>query len=153
VECDRRYATKIKHLAQFAKESNLVSEMWGKHAHVSEFVNKDLTPSKIRHLIHVVQVHCNYQCSMILEDVVDITDLNCQAVLREVEMNTPLCFMLCQVVLHYDRLSNGYQLLAEMHQSNAVMGRVQGVIPNTPEAEQMILMMNKNFPAYIGNIL
>jgi hypothetical protein len=33
------------------------------------------------------------------------------------------------------------------------MGRVQAVIPNTPEAEQMILMMNENFPAYIGNVL
>jgi hypothetical protein len=33
------------------------------------------------------------------------------------------------------------------------MGRVQAVIPNSPEAEQMILMMNKNFPAYVGNIL
>jgi hypothetical protein len=33
------------------------------------------------------------------------------------------------------------------------MGSVQAVIPNTPEAEQMILMMNKNVPAYIGNVL
>ncbi len=33
------------------------------------------------------------------------------------------------------------------------MGRVQAVIPNSPEAEQMILMMNKNFPAYVGNVL
>jgi hypothetical protein len=68
-------------------------------------------------------------------------------------MNTPLRFTLCQVLLCYVRLSNGHQLLAEIHQSNGVMGRVQAVIPNTPEAEQMILMMNKNFPAYIGNIL
>jgi hypothetical protein len=27
------------------------------------------------------------------------------------------------------------------------------VIPNTPEAKRMVLMMNKNFPAYIGNVL
>ncbi len=33
------------------------------------------------------------------------------------------------------------------------MGRVQAVIPNSPEAEQMILMMNKNFPVYVGNVL
>jgi hypothetical protein len=45
VECDRRYATNIKCLMQFAKKNKLVSEMWGKHAHVSEVVNKDSTPS------------------------------------------------------------------------------------------------------------
>ncbi len=33
------------------------------------------------------------------------------------------------------------------------MGRVQAIIPNTPEAEQMILMMNKKIPAYMGNVL
>jgi hypothetical protein len=33
------------------------------------------------------------------------------------------------------------------------MGKVQAVVPNTPEAEQMMLMMNKNFPAYVGNVL
>ena len=41
----------------------------------------------------------------------------------------------------------------EIHQSSDLMGRVQAVIPNTPEAEQMILMMNKNFPAYVGHVL
>jgi hypothetical protein len=33
------------------------------------------------------------------------------------------------------------------------MGKVQAVVPNTPEAEQMILMMTKNFPAYVGYVL
>jgi hypothetical protein len=131
----------------------LVSEMWGKYAHVSKVVDKDSTPSKIRCLMRVAQVHCNYQCSTILEDVVNITDLNGQAVLHEVGMNTPLCFTLHQVLLCYVCLSNGHHLLAEIHQSNNVMGRVQAVIPNTPEAEQMILMMDNNFSAYIGNIL
>jgi hypothetical protein len=33
------------------------------------------------------------------------------------------------------------------------MAPVQAVIPNTPEAEKMIVMMNKNFPSYVGNVL
>jgi hypothetical protein len=134
VECDRGYATEIKRLAQFPKESNLVSEIWGKHAHVSKVVDKDLTPSEIKRLMRVTQVHCNYQCSMILEDVAGITNLNGQAVLHEAGMNMPLRFTLHQVLLHYVRLSNGHQLLAEIHQSNNVMGRVQAAVPNTPEA-------------------
>jgi hypothetical protein len=80
--------------------------MWGKHAHVSKVVDKDLTPSKIRRLMRVTQVHCNYQCSMILEDIAGITDLNGQTVFHEVGMNTPLRFTLHQVLLLYVRLSN-----------------------------------------------
>jgi hypothetical protein len=33
------------------------------------------------------------------------------------------------------------------------VGPVHIVIPNTPEAKRMVLMMNKNFPAYFGNVL
>ncbi len=38
---------------------------------------------------------------------------------------------------------------AKVHQSNEVKGRVWAVIPNTPEAKQMVIMMNKNLPAYV----
>ncbi len=30
---------------------------------------------------------------------------------------------------------------------------VQAIIPNTPEAERMIAMMNNNFLSYVGNVL
>jgi hypothetical protein len=33
------------------------------------------------------------------------------------------------------------------------MSPVKAVIPNTPKAERMILMLNKNIPSYIGNVL
>jgi hypothetical protein len=94
VECDRCYATDIKRLMQFAKDSKLVMDMWGKHAHVSKVVDKDSTPSKIKRLARVAQIHCNYQCLMSLEDVVGITDLNGEAVLHEPGMLTPLRFSL-----------------------------------------------------------
>jgi hypothetical protein len=153
VECDRCFATDIKCLAQLAKDYKLVSEMWGKHTHVSKVVDKDSTPSKIKHLAGIAQVHCNYQCSMILKDVVGIMNLNGQVDFYKEGMSTPLRFMLCKLLLQHVRLSDGCQLLAEIHQSSNVMGRVQAVIPNTPEAEQLVLMMNKNFPAYMGHVL
>jgi hypothetical protein len=153
VECDRHFVTNFKHLAQFAKDYKLVSKMWGKHAQVSKVVDKDSTPSEIKHLAHVAQVHCNYQCFMMLEDGASITNLNGQADLYETGMSMPLRFMLRKLLLQYVCLSNGHQLLVEIHQSSNVMGRVQAVIPNTPEAKQMILMMNKNFPAYMGHVL
>ncbi len=134
VECGCRCPNNIKNLAQFAKDSKLVSEMWGKHAHGSKVVDKDSTPNKIKCLM-VARIHYNYQCSMILEDVVGIMYLNGQAVLHEVGTNTPLHFVLRKLILQYFRLNNGHQLLAEIHQSNNVMGRVQAVIPNTLEAK------------------
>ena len=60
---------------------------------------------------------------------------------------------LCFVLLKYLCLSDGHQLIAEIHQSKEPMVPVQAVIPNTPEAEGMIVMMNKNFLSYDGNIL
>jgi hypothetical protein len=93
--------------------------------------------------MHVAQVHTNYQCSMILEDIIGITNLNGHTNLHQAGMNTTLNFTFCQVLLSYVCLSDGPQLLAKVHQSNNVMGCVQAVIPTAPEAEQMILMMNK----------
>ncbi len=90
---------------------------------------------------------------MILEEVVGVTDLDSEAVLNEAGLPTPLWLLLRKILLQYIRLSDGHQLLAEIHQSGKVMGKVQVVVPNTPEAEQMILMMNKNFPAYVGYVL
>jgi hypothetical protein len=57
------------------------------------------------------------------------------------------------VLLKYLRLSSGHQLIAEIHQSLEPMAPVQAIVPNTHEAEHMIVMMNKNFPAYVGNVL
>jgi hypothetical protein len=74
-------------------------------------------------------------------------------VLDEAGLTTPLRLTLHKLLLQYIQLINEHQLLAEIHQSGLVMGKVQAVIPNTPEAEQMILMMNKNFPAYVGHVL
>ena len=76
VECDSCYSTEIKRLAQITKEANIVKSMWGKHAHISEVVDKDFSPIKIKRLMQVMQVHCNDQCSMLLKDIIGITDLN-----------------------------------------------------------------------------
>ena len=51
------------------------------------------------------------------------------------------------------KISDGNSLFAEVHQLPAPLSPVHVVVPHTPEAEQMILMMNKNFPAYISFVL
>ena len=154
LECGCRFAANIKKLTQLAKESNLVTKILGKHAHISEVVNKDSTPSEIKRLIKVVQLHTNYQYSMLLEDFVGITNLDATApIFKEVSNKFLGNLSLRQVLLCYLWLSDGHQLNAEVHQSDEIMGPVQAVIPNTPKAKRMILMMNKNVPSYIGNVL
>jgi hypothetical protein len=91
----------------------------------------------------VAQKHTNYQCSMILEDIVGITNLDGTADYHQEGMHTTLRFTLHQILLRYVCLSDGHQLIAKVHQSYDVIGCIQAVIPNTPEAEQMILMVNK----------
>ena len=87
---------------------------------------------------------------MILEDIIGITNRNATARIFNNETGKYLRMLsLCQVLLRYLQLSDGHQLITEVHQSEEIMGPVQAVIPNTPEAERMILMMNKNVPAYL----
>jgi hypothetical protein len=154
VECDRRFAVDIKQLAQIAKEANFVTKMWGKHAHVSEVVNKSSTPSKIKRLIKVSQQHTNYQCSMLLEEVQGNIDLDVPVKIHQVGTNNCLGrISIRQAMLKFIRLSNGHQLVVEVHHASTLVGLVHIVIPNTPEAKRMVIMMNKNFPAHIGHVL
>ena len=116
VKCNCCYAADIRRLTQSAKEADLVSKKWGKHAHVSEVVDKDSTSSEIKCLIKVVQTHTNNQCCMILKDVDGITNLDGTVVIYNEETYNFLGFLsLCHVLLCYLRLSNGHQLIAEIH--------------------------------------
>jgi hypothetical protein len=91
---------------------------------------------------------------MMLEDITGIVYLNGTAAIKvNNTRNVIRVVSLCTLLLRYLRLSNSHQLIAEIHQANGVMGPVQAVVPNSPEAERMIIMLNKNFPAYVGNVL
>ncbi len=154
VECDRKFATDNKWLAQVAKEANFVSKMWGKHAHVTKVVDKLLTPSKIKCLIKVSQRHTNYQCLMLVEDVQGITDLDVPVGIYQ-EGSTKCLGHLSvqQAMLKYMKMSDGHQLIVEVHQASLLVGPVHIIIPNSPEVERMVIMMNKNLPAYVGHVL
>ena len=154
VECDRHFAKDLQRLMHYAKELDLVTRYWGHHAHVNEVVDKFSSPSKIKRLIQVAQSHTSYQCSMILEDISGIIDLDGSAVVKDEDTGCKIITIsLRSVLLKYLRLNDGHQLIAAIHQSKEPMAPVQAVVSNTPEAERMIVMMNKNFPSYVGNVL
>jgi hypothetical protein len=123
LEFNCQFAANIKKLTQWGKESNLVPKIWGKHAHIGEVVNKDSTPSEIKRLIKVVQLHTNYQYSMLLEDFVGITNLDATApIFKEVSNKFLGNLSLCRVLFCYLRPSDGHQLIVEVHQSDEIMG-------------------------------
>ena len=95
VECDRHHAADIRRLTQLAKEADLVSKKWGKHAHMREVVDKDSTPSEIKCLLKVAQTHTNNQCSMILENIVEITNLDGTTTVYDEETHNFLVFHFC----------------------------------------------------------
>jgi hypothetical protein len=57
-----------------------------------------------------------------------------------------------QVLLKKFKLVDGTSLIAEVHQRGP-MGMVDVIVPSIPEAESMILMMNRNFPAFCYHYL
>lgn len=52
-----------------------------------------------------------------------------------------------QVLLQKFKLSDGTSLFAEVHQ-HGPLGAVDVIMPNTPKADAMVLMINRHFPAF-----
>jgi len=151
LECDRQVCTDMKRLIQFAKEFKLVRKMWGRHAHISETVEKTSPQSDIKRLVKVAMRHTNYQCSMTLESIAGITDLDGAAPMYDEEDGEMILgvYSLRTVLLEYFKLESGHHLIAEIHQEIGVpMAPVVVAIPATAEAETIVGMMNKHFPAY-----
>ena len=153
VECNKRFSVAIKRLTQLAKEFHIVTDYWGRHAHVSKVADSESTPSKIKSLCQVAQTHTNYQISMVVEDILGITNLDAAAALYTENSELTRGLPLRHVLLTKFKLRDGFQLIAEVHQSAAPMSPVQVVIPQTPEAEKMVLMMKKNFPGFLTFVL
>jgi hypothetical protein len=109
MECDSQFANDIQRLMHYAKEMSLVAKFWGSHAHVSEVVDKSSSPKKIRRLAQVAQCHTSYQCSMILEDIYGIVDLDGSAAVKDEEAVQVIdTFSLCTILLKYLHLSDGH---------------------------------------------
>ncbi len=136
VEYDKRFSESIKRSTQLAKEFNIVTKYWGKHAHLSEVANHESTPSEIKRLCRVAQVHTNYQISMIVEDILGIANLNQSTTIYDEHGRKSGEFSLRQVLLTKFKLNDGFQLIVELHQSSAPMSPIQAVVPHTPEAEK-----------------
>jgi hypothetical protein len=89
---------------------------------------------------------------MILEDIHGIATLDSTAEAFDEEGASMGTVSLHGLMLKHLRLNDGMQLIAELHQASGPMGKVFAVIPQHPEAERMVAMMNKNIAAYLINV-
>ena len=56
------------------------------------------------------------------------------------------------VLYHHMNLSKGYSLIARVHQETE-LDIVDIIVPDIPEAEAMVAMMNKQLLVYLSNYL
>jgi len=95
-----------------------------------------------------------YHSSMITEGFVGIIKIDKDVAFCSVTDETEIaCFAALRQKLYTNfKLSDGHSLIAEVHQSGP-QGCVEILMPNTPVAETMVKMMNKNIAASLTYFL
>ena len=122
----------MRRLIQYAKELKMARKMWGRHVHVSETVDKASFQSDIKRLVKVAMRHTSYQCSMVLETITGIIDLDGAAAMYDKEKEDEILgvYTLRHVLLEYFKMADGHHLIAEIHQEIGVpMAPVVAAIP------------------------
>ncbi len=153
IEVETRHAPALIKLVRKAKSTNAISEMWGRQVHFSEVADNATPTGELKRYVKFAQRHVNFHCSMLCEDIRGIVHLDATAPLvNAITQRVKGTLSLCQLLLKYLKMSDGTSLIAEIHQRGS-MGIMEIVVPNTAEAEAMILMMNRQFPAYLYHSL
>jgi hypothetical protein len=153
LEVASKYATKMKGLVQRAKEYRCFEHYWGVHAHISKVTDITSTASKAKRQVETAQKHVNYEVSMTAEELVGVIDLDHLTEIRHPTSGKVVaCYSLQRVLLNFIKMSDECLAIAEAHQQGLSMP-MHLVVPNTPEAEQLVGMMNKNLPAFLSHTL
>ena len=153
IEVETKHSKALIDLVRKAKDDNAISEMWGRQVHFSEVADNNTPAAEIKRYVKFSQRHVNFHCSMTCEDIRGITNLDATAQIFSVTSNQPVGQLsLRQVLLKYMKMADGHSLIAEIHQRGP-LGIVEVIVPNTAEAEAMVLMMNRHFPAFCFHYL
>jgi hypothetical protein len=153
VEVESKHADTLIELIRKLKTTNNIQEMWGRQVHFSEVADNNTPTGELKRYVKFSQRHVNFHCSMTCEDIRGIVHLDATASVLSASTGQPIgTLSLRQVLLKYLKMNDGTSLIAEIHQRGS-MGIVEIIVPNTPEAESMVLMMNRQFPAYCYHAL
>jgi hypothetical protein len=137
----------MKGLVQRAKEYGCFEHYWGVHAHISEVTDITSTASEAKRQVETAQKHVNYEVSITAEELVGMIDLDHLTEIRHPTSGKVVArYSLRRVLLNFIKTSDECPAIAEAHQQGLSMP-THLVVPNTPEAERLVGMMNKNLPA------
>ncbi len=138
---------------QMAKEYGCVEYYWGVHTHLSEVTNLKSTLSEAKPQVEVAQKHTNYEVLMMPKELVGMINLDHPALIMHPTTGWHVVsYTLRYVLLNFVKMSDGHPLIAEALQSDISMP-THLIILNTPKAERLVGMMNKNLPAFLLNVL
>jgi hypothetical protein len=103
--------------------------------------------------VETAQKHVNYEVSMTAEDLAGVINLDHMTEIKHpISSKVVAHYSLWHVLLTFIKMSDGCPAIAEAHQQELSMP-THLVVPNTPEAERLIGMMNKNLPAFLSHAL
>ena len=153
LEVPSAHAAKMKSLVEIAKAFKCVDAYWGVHAHLSEVTDIKSMVSEAKRQEEIAQKHTNYEVSMTAEELVGVIDLDYAATVYHPTTGKEVgSYSLRYALMNFVKMSEGRPAIAEVHQSS-ISKPTHLVVPNTPEAERMINMMNKKLPAYLYHTL
>ena len=154
VECDSNAVPMIQDLVAVAKRRGLFKPVWGKNVRVSNTAGDKTKPQDLTNMSRYVRRHVNYHSSMIYDGLVGINDLDIPVPFyAETDADKVMGHMTLRYVLYrFVKVLGGHSLFREIHQENA-LASVDVAIPNAPEAETMVAMMNKNLGAFLSHYL
>jgi hypothetical protein len=153
LEVPSAHAAKMKSLVEIAKAYKCVEEYWGVHAHLSEVTDITSTVSEAKRQVEIAQKHTNYEVSMTAEELVGVIDLDYAATIYHPTTGKEVgSYSLRYALMNFIKMSDGRPAIAEAHQ-RSISTPTHLVVPNTPEAERIVNMMNKNLPAYLYHSL
>ena len=153
LEVPSMYATKIKGLVEIAKTYKCVEAYWGIHAHLSEVTNLKSTATKANTQVELTQKYTNYEVSMTADNLDGVIDLGYESEICHPTTGKLVgLYSLCHVLLNFVKIGDRRPAITEAHQSD-IAKPTYLIVPNTPKAERMIGMMNKNLPAYLYHTL
>ena len=101
-----------------------------------------------------VRCHVNSHSGMIYCGLMVVVGLDRQKPLYSVKnlLIQVSSMLLRHVMYHHMKLDEGYYLIAEVHQESE-LDSVDIVVPDIPEAEAMVAMMNKQISVYLSKYL
>jgi hypothetical protein len=163
-ECAKADVAHIQELVRIAKARNLVEPCWGNNVRLSNVIAKksrrkrgpaDEDPG--HHLLDKHKSysarHINYHASMVSKGLAGILDIDKKVdITSESDPTEKVGEMSLRGVLYNLKMQDGHTLLGEIHQGGPMMN-VDVVVGNTPGAERMVEMMNKNVAAYLTHTL